>query len=137
MSFVRAAAAALFVALTLTGAATAGKASQCVVVPNPVTLGVDTEYTVTATGGVPLETYEVTLRQKHHLITDEARVWLGQADDTGTVTATIGVSDGRIYGMVTGALWPGEPTLNVVRYRTGGGPGGAASKLATCSFVVV
>jgi hypothetical protein len=135
MSFVRAATAALFVALTLTGAASAGRTAACVVIPNPVTLGVDTEYTVTATGGVPLETYEVTLRQKHHLITDEARVWLGQADSAGVVRAVIPVVN-QVEGSEF-SLWPGEPTLNVVRYRTGGGPGGAASKIASCSFVVV
>jgi hypothetical protein len=127
--------AALCVAVTLTGAASAGKASQCIVVPNPVVLGVDTQYTVTATGGVPLETYEVTLRQKHHLITDEARIWLGQADADGVVTAIVPV-DNQVEGSLY-SLWPGEPTLNVVRSRAGGGPGGAASKIATCSFVVV
>ena len=112
--------------------------STCTVSPDPVTLGVDDHFTVTATGGTPLEYYEVTDQQAGHHKTDEARVWLGQADEFGTVTAVIGVADGRITGDgIPEALWPGDVSVKVVRYRTGGGPGGAASTLATCSFTVV
>jgi hypothetical protein len=112
--------------------------SICTVSPDPVTLGVDTEFTVTATGGTPLEYYEVTDQQKGHHKTDEARVWLGQADEFGTVTAVVGVADGRIYGDgLPESLWPGGVSVKVVRYRTGGGQGSAASTLATCSFTVV
>jgi hypothetical protein len=111
--------------------------NPCTVSPNPVTLGTDSSFTVTASGGVPAEFYEVTDQQKGHHKTDEARVWLGQADASGNVSATIGVDDGRIYGDASPySLWPGDVSVKVVRYRTGGGPGGAASTLATCSFTV-
>ena len=109
----------------------------CIVSPDPVTLGTDPQFTVTATGGVPFESYEVTDQQQGHHKTDEARVWLGQADASGTVVATIPVDDGRVVGPGDEfALWPGDVSVKVVRYRTGGGPGGAASVIATCSFTV-
>jgi hypothetical protein len=118
-------------------AALAAQRPPCAVVPDPVVLGIDATFTVTATDGDPFEFYEVTDQQAGHHKTDEARVWLGQADDAGTVTATISVDDGRIVGDASPyALWPGDVAVKVVRYRTGGGPGGAASTLATCSFTV-
>ena len=124
--------------MSLMPTAYAAKAAPCIVSPDPVTLGVDASFTVTATGGTPLEYYEVTNQQRGHHKTDEARVWLGQADEFGTVTAVIGAVDGRIYGDgLPESLWPGGVSVKVVRYRTGGGPGGAASTLATCSFTVV
>jgi hypothetical protein len=107
------------------------------VAPDPVSLAVDTQFTVTAVGATPGEFYEVTDQQKRHHKTDEARVWLGQADEFGTVTAVVGVVDGRVYWGTGLELWPGDVSVKVVRYRTGGGPGGAASLLATCGFTVV
>lgn len=114
-----------------------GKPGPCTVTPNPVVLGVDQTFTVTATGGVPGEFYEVTDQQSGHHKTDEARVWLGAADEFGTVTAEVPVGDGRFSDARPYALWPGSVSVKVVRYRTGGGPGGSASTLATCGFNVI
>jgi hypothetical protein len=110
----------------------------CTVSPDPVSLASDTQFTVTATGGTAGEVYEVTDQQKQHHKQDEARVWSGWADDAGVVTAVVHVEDGRIVGDGSPyALWPGDVSVKVVRYRAGGGPGGAASLIATCSFTVV
>lgn len=129
----------LALSVVLVAPVLAAKAAPCSVSPDPLTLGVDDHFTVTATGGTPGEFYEVTDQQAGHHKTDEARVWLGAADEFGTVTADIGVNDGRIYGDagMPYSLWPGNVSVKVVRYRTGGGPGGAASTLASCGFTVV
>jgi hypothetical protein len=130
---------ALFAAIVLAMALASpvNATSACQVTPDPVVLGTDISFTLTASGGIPAAYYEVTDQQKQHHKTDEARVWLGQADASGTVTAVVGVDDGRITGSGDPyALWPGDVSVKVVLYRTGGGPGGAASLLATCSFTV-
>lgn len=128
----------LFWLIVLVVPVPARSATTCTITPDPVTLGIDANFTVVATGGTPGEYYEVTDQQKGHHKTDEARVWLGAADDTGTVTALVPVDDGRVVGdLSVWSLWPGDVSVRVVRYRTGGGPGGAATTLATCSFTVV
>jgi hypothetical protein len=134
---IKVALAALVLCVGTSAAWAAGaKSAPCVVDPNPVVLGTTVSFTVTATGAVPGEYYEVTDQQKGHHKTDEARVWLGQADASGVVGAEIPVDDGRVTGDTEFALWPGDVSVKVVRYRTGGGPGGAASQLATCGFAV-
>jgi len=130
---------ALMTAAILAIAVTPSVAAKttCTVTPDPVILGVDSTFTLIATGGTAFEFYEVTDQQQGHHKTDEARVWLGQADAFGTVVAMIPVDDGRIVGPGDEfALWPGAVSVKVVRYRTGGGPGGAASVIATCAFTV-
>jgi hypothetical protein len=125
----------LLVVLLLVALGTAARPTTCVVTPDPVLLSkAPGTYHVNATGGVPGEYYEVTLFQKHNPINDERRVWLGQADELGNVEADVPYLD-RVIGS-NYSLWPGEARLEVVRYRTGGGPGGAASKIATCTFRV-
>lgn len=125
----------IIVALVLVLPAQAGKRPSCTVVPNPVSISAADEYTITATGGVPDEFYEVIVSQRQDGVTDEGRDWLGQADASGTVSATLTAFpwvDGNPSGLLVG-----DAKVNVVRYRTGGGPGGAASSLATCAFSVV
>jgi hypothetical protein len=125
-------------ALAFCPTATAAKSAPCTATPDPLTLGVDQFFTVTATGATPGQAYEVTDQQPGHHKTDEARVWLGYPDDAGTISAVIPALDGRIYPDAWPyALWPGDITVKVVRYRTGGGPGGAASLLAVCSFTAL
>ena len=115
--------------------AQAGKRSACTVTPNPVSISTSGTYTIVATGGVPFEYYEVIISQKFDMVTDEGRDWLGQADASGTVTATL-----TAYPWVDGdksGLLVGSAKVNVSRYRTGGGPGGAASTISSCTFQVV
>ncbi len=60
---------------------------------------------------------------------------LVQADAQGVVQNTF-----TAYPWVSGdksGLLEGDASVKVVRYRTGGGPGGAASTLATCGFTVI
>jgi hypothetical protein len=126
------------VALSAPLAASSAKAPPCVVTPNPLSLSNDPSWFVSAAGATPLDYYEVTKQQKGHHVPDEGRVWLGQADEGGNILAEIGTVDGRLVGDgVKEALWPGDVSVKVVRYRAGGGPGGAASLLATCGFQVV
>jgi hypothetical protein len=121
--------------------ALAGKAAPCVVTPDPVSLATadgTAILNVYATGGTPGDFYEVAFQQSGHHKTDEARSWLGAADEFGNVSADIVYVDGRLSPYDRDhALWPGDATVKVTRYRTGGGPGGAASLLATCSFTVI
>ena len=124
----------LLVALFLT-ATSAHASTTCTMVPDPVSISSGQQYTITATGGVPLEYYEVIISQKHDGVQDEGRDWLGYADASGTVTATL-----TAYPWVDGdnsGLLVGSASVNVSRYRTGGGPGGGASTIARCSFTVV
>lgn len=117
------------------GGSSAAKPAPCTVTPNPVSISATGTYTVTSTGGIPAEFYEVIVSQKHDGVTDEGRDWLGQADAEGTVTATLDAHPWTTDDH-TGLL-VGDASVSVVRYRTGGGPGGAASKLASCKFAVV
>jgi hypothetical protein len=125
--------------LLLVTPAYAAKAAPCVVTPDPVRLGTDTSFTVTASGATPFAYYEVTDAQKGHHKTDEDRVWLGEADASGTIVATVAVVDGRTAGPGDVlSLWPGDVSVKVIGYHQGGGPGsGGASVLATCGFTVV
>lgn len=134
--------AGLAIAAQLAVVSPAGAAGVCTVTPDPVTLGVDQYYIVTATGGLSGGLYEVDLPDpggRGHHNTDESRVWLGYADESGVVTAVIGVDDGRVVGEGSSlSLWPGTATVKVQRYRTGGGsPGIGSVLLASCSFEVV
>ena len=127
--------AVVLAALLVVSGAQAGKRPPCTVVPDPVSISSGEQYTITATGGTPLEYYEVIISQRHDGVTDEGRDWLGQADASGTVSATL-----TAYPWVDGdksGLLVGDAKVSVVRYRTGGGPGSAASTLATCSFTVI
>jgi hypothetical protein len=132
----------LLVAITIiaslfSSSATAGQRSVCTVVPDPVSISSGEQYTITATGGIPFEYYEVIISQKHDGVTDEGRDWLGQADASGTVTATLTASP-KVAGDPTGLL-VGDAKVNVSRYRTGGmsGGSGAASTISSCTFTVV
>lgn len=111
------------------------KAAPCVVTPNPVSLSADTSFTVTATG-LPNVLYEVTDQQVHHHKTDEARVWLGYADEFGNISAVIDVIDGRTTNLRE-AMWPGDVTVKVLRWKAGGSAGSGAVLLTTCGFTVV
>lgn len=115
--------------------AQAGKRSTCTVVPNPVSISSGEQYTITATGGVPLEYYEVIISQRFDGVTDEGRDWLGQADANGTVTAML-TAYPKVVGDPTGLL-VGQAKVNVSRYRTGGASGGGASTIASCTLTVV
>lgn len=115
--------------------AQAGKRAPCTVVPDPVSISAQTPYTITATGGTPLEFYEVIIRQIQDGATDERRDALVQADASGLVQTSF-IAGPLVAGVPGGLLVEGAK-VNVVRYRTGGGPGGAASTLATCSFTVI
>ena len=121
-----------------TSSATAGQATACSVTPNPVSLSTDTQFTVTASGAVPGDYYEVTDQQQGHHKTDEDRVWLGRADTNGAVTATVPVDDGRVVGAGDiYALWPGDVSVKVIHYQQGGSGGNkGASILAACGFTV-
>lgn len=115
--------------------AQAGKRSPCTVVPDPVSISAHTLYTVTATGGTPGTYYEIIISQRHDGVTDEGRDALVQADGGGAVAYTF-----TAYPWVDGSksgLLVGDAKVSVVRYRTGGGSGGAASTLETCTFTVV
>jgi hypothetical protein len=118
----------------------AAKAAPCIVTPNPVSLATadgTAAFNVYATGGTPGDYYEVAFQQQGHRKQDEARSWLGAADESGNVSADIVYVDGRLSPFDREhALWPGDASVKVTRYRTGGGPGGAASLLATCTFEV-
>jgi hypothetical protein len=113
------------------------KAAPCVVTPDPVSLSADSTFTVTATG-LPNVLYEVTDQQTHHHKTDEARVWLGYADDAGNISAVIDVIDGRTTN-VREAMWPGDVSVKVLRWKAGGGTssGSGAVLLTTCGFTVI
>jgi len=129
--------AALVLIASLAGSAVADARGVCTVTPSPVSIA-GGSFTVTASFAVPSEFYEITDQQKGHHKTDEARVWLGQADANGNVSADIPTEDGRIYGDGTPyALWPGDLSIKIVRYRTGGGGNTKASLLATCTTTVV
>lgn len=127
---------AVFAAVLIVPAAAGGPRTACTVTPDPVSISSGEQYTVFAAGGVPLEWYEVIVRQRGDGCTDECRDWLGQADDFGNVTASFAA-----YAFVVGdgfhGLLVGDAKVSVVRYRTGGGPGGGASTIATCAFTVV
>ncbi len=115
--------------------AQAGKRPPCTVTPDPVSISTTPNYTIVATGGVPNEQYEVIISQRHDAVTDEGRDWSGPADENGTVTATLITepwADGYNSGLLVGAA-----SVKVSRYRAGGGPGGAASTIASCTFTVV
>jgi len=125
----------ILVALVLALPAQAGKRAPCTVSPDPVSISAGTQYTVTATGGTSAEFYEIIIRQRHDGDTDERRDALVQADAGGIVQYTF-----TAYPLVPGdfgGLLVDDAKVNVVRYRTGGGSGGAASTLATCSFTAV
>jgi hypothetical protein len=138
----------LFVALLLVIAmstpALADAKGVCTVNPNPISLSaIDPAIgygtiNVDAVGGVPGELYELAFQQKGHHKTDEARSWLGYADDAGNVFADLAYSDGRVNPLDRDhAMWPGDVSFKFTRYRTGGAPGGAASLLAICTATVV
>ena len=130
---------AAFLALLALSASTAnGGQTTCGLSPNPVSLTTDSQFVVAAGGGIPSDFYEVTEHQAGHTFTDEDRVWLGQADASGTVTAQIGVADGRIETVPQlGALWPGTATVKVIHYQQGGkNTSKGASILATCALTV-
>jgi hypothetical protein len=121
----------------------AAQAAPCVVTPDPVVLPGTSDpgtYHVDATGGIPLELYEVIVQQSGHHRTDEAgTVARAYADEFGNVSIDAGYFDGRYVGDgATGALWPGNASMVIRRYRTGGGSGGGqAGIIAKCSFTVV
>lgn len=121
----------LVLALLFVPVAAAGPRTVCIVTPDPVSISSGEQYTISATGGDPLEWYEVIVRQLHDSDTDERRDWLGQADDQGNVVATLAAHPPAYPG---DGLLVGDAKVTVTRYRTGGGPGGAASTIATCSF---
>lgn len=125
----------LLAALLLVPAAGAGRQSTCTVDPDPVSISSGVTYTITGTGGVPFEFYEVIISQKHDGVTDEGRDWLGQADENGTVVASL-VAFPWTAGLKSGLL-VGDASVKISRYRTGGGPGGAASTISSCRFTVV
>jgi hypothetical protein len=117
----------------------AAQASPCVVTPDPVSLSLDSSWTVTAQNGTPGALYEVLLQEGGVPRQDEGttidRVY---ADDVGTVTDTFQTLDYRLSGLSNfyPSLIPGTAKLKVRAYRTGGGTGGKADLLATCSFGV-
>jgi hypothetical protein len=112
--------------------------NPCVVTPNPLSLATDTQFTVTASGAIPLESYEVTDQQTGHHKTDEDRVWLGQADSNGQIVAVVPAGDGRTGSGSPYALWPGDVKVTVIHYHQGGKISSkGASVLATCAFTVV
>lgn len=124
-------------ALAFPGGASSAAGTACTVTPNPVVLGTDAQFTVSASGAIPGVYYEVTDQQKGHHKTDEARVWVGAADDTGNLTAVIPAHDGSVNGDGDPySLWPGDVSVKVVRWRAGGSPGGGQILLSTCSFTV-
>lgn len=126
---------ALITFLLLALPAAAAKSPPCTVVPDPVSLSQTTTYTISATGGMPLEWYEIIISQRFDGVTDEGRDALVQADETGFVAYTF-----LVYPWVAGnpsGLLVGDARVAVSRYRTGGGPGGKASTIARCTFEVV
>jgi len=126
---------AVIAALIVAAPVSAGKRSTCTVVPDPVSISVADLYTVTATGGVPGVDYEIIISQRHDGVTDEGRDALVAADAFGVVTWTF-TAYPKIDGDPSGLL-VGDAKVDVSRNRTGGGPGGAASTIASCTFTVV
>ncbi len=111
--------------------------TACSVAPDPLSLVVETQFTVTAAGAIPFDYYEVTDQQQGHHKTDEDRVWLGQADTNGNIDATIHVDNGLIGASGTYALWPGGVSVKVIHYQQGGKTiSKGASILAFCTFSV-
>ena len=120
--------------------ASAGKRTTCMIFPDPVSLSVTPSWTVTATGGGAGVLYEVQLRQNGVPRPDEGTtIRRVVADDGGVVAATFETLDYRVVGLSNfwATLIPGTAKVTIKAYRTGGGPGGAASTLASCSFTVV
>ncbi len=114
--------------------------SACAVTPNPVSLATDTQFTVTASGATPFDSYEVTDQQQGHHKQDEDRVWLGSADAAGNITANVPVQNGALLGggWKPYGLWPGDVSVKVIHYQQGGsGSNKGAAILAACSFTVV
>ncbi len=128
--------------------ASAAKAPPCVVDPPVISLSNPTYtqdgnpyFIVSATGATPLGFYEVTDQQKGHTKTDEDRTWLGQADESGNITANRYYFDART--VAEGAwkpygVWPGDISIKVIGYHQGGqNTSKGASILATCKATIV